>query len=226
MSNNNIRKFSHVVHLNVLDQFIIPCYTDNPDRVTLNIIKQTVDKMELTFKISRSLGVRLQNNSFNIRYRTEDSTQNYDDLNTPIKFIDGKATVHVVIEHYFPKDNRTMYTPKENVEYLLNERYSDTIHSSNTFNVFCKMDRSYVFTVSENMLVGNLAYQLCKKFNMKMHKIRLVCGHQLEFDKRISETNVGKDSTIFVLLRASNYMYVAETNLKPENHYCILDDLE
>lgn len=223
-SNGNQRNYSHVVHVNILDQMLISCYTNNPNNVTLNTIKEGIDKMNININISDSFRRPLQNKTFTIHYRTEESTNNYDDLDTSIKFNDNQATVYLVVEHYFPEDNQTYYTPKENSEYILNRQYENFEHTGKTFNVFCRLDKSYVFTICEDMLVGNLAYQLCQKFNMRMHKIRLICGHQLPFDKPISDTVIGKDSTIFVLPRASHYMYTAESNIEYNDRYCLLDD--
>lgn len=193
---------TYIIRLNVLDNIILTGHT-NDHNITLSKVMEIFMESNLKVKTPKRVAVQFADN-MDLHLRKQASTKNYDSMNENV-FEEGEmeTTVYLVVEHFCKSENRIIFDPEKNDEYILQSNFKNFIGYEHDFYVFCVLNKTSVMKVSNDMLIGHLAYQIHQKKGWPMIRIRMVYqGKPLDFNETIQHYGIQKDSTIYVLYRA------------------------
>lgn len=212
---------SHIVKLNILNQIVIRGITNNPD-ITIRDIKGMFLRTEIEIKLPDSLK-NIFDSDYKIYFRREKSTDRFDGLRDKVfSANETETTIYLVIERFNVVEDKMIYDPNENTEYILQTNYKRFQSYNTSFDIFCIFDNSQVFKVSDDLLVGNLAYMIHERIGWPMNRISMIYQTKiLEFDKNISFYNIIKDANIFVTCKAVSSMHYIEHNDNIQQEFMI-----
>jgi hypothetical protein len=189
--------FSHTVILKVLNKTIYGL-TNNPNKITFMKVKEMFDKSKL--KITSSVDKKTK------MYYIDNTSDNYKELTDKVVFKDNKSVIQTKIDYDYPKNTKHISNKEKHT--LLKEHYETLTGSSNIFQIFVKLNNITPYNVSNDMLIGHLAYMIHKNTNIPMNYIILTYrSKNLDFTKNIEDYGIRKESNVYVLFRAQGGMF-------------------